>query len=396
VGQQRLALLAFGAMLVLLFIGFAIAQGIGHDRPGPGEVAVVEGVPADIATITEDEMRRAVARAKLRVEENPEATPGESQADSLRKTTLTNLLRNIWIQGEAEDLGISVAEKEIADDLEKFKRENFPVAGLFEEFLEEEEATQADLENEFEVQSLQKKVTQAAVKKAQTKATKQEIADYYEAAIEDGQYLLPETRLIRRIVNKDKAKVEQALSMLADSSSGRDWERVAAELSTDSKETRGRQSLLRQAGTPTRVFTATPGQVEGPIKVKGQFAIFEVERVIAEPQPLQAVERQIATTIDERLLLQLATEFEGNFQDKWQPRTFCADGYVIERCADFKPAYSPTCSEGLPEVGIPASCAAPVAQREPALRGSISALEPEGTRLPQRPVPASLDPVLLE
>ena len=38
---------------------------------------------------------------------------------------------------------------------------------------------------------------------------------------------------------------------------------------------------------------------------------------------------------------QRAQEFEQDYIEKWTSRTFCADGYVIDRCANFTPPAKP-------------------------------------------------------
>ena len=62
-GLQRLALLGFGALFVLLFLGFAIAQGLGDPSVPSGAVAVVEDAPDDLGTVTKDEFDRAFDQA---------------------------------------------------------------------------------------------------------------------------------------------------------------------------------------------------------------------------------------------------------------------------------------------------------------------------------------------
>ena len=51
-------------------------------------------------------------------------------------------------------------------------------------------------------------------------------------------------------------------------------------------------------------------------------------------------------------------QFVANYSSKWQSRTFCASGYVIERCANFKgsghsASAPPTCYEANPKGGRP-------------------------------------------
>ena len=60
----------FGALFVVLFAGFAIAQGLGHPSVPSGDVAIVEHVPDDIGSVSEADFKRALlqqaAQAKLK------------------------------------------------------------------------------------------------------------------------------------------------------------------------------------------------------------------------------------------------------------------------------------------------------------------------------------------
>ena len=74
-GLQRFALLVFGALFVVLFVGFAIAQGIGEPSVPSGDVAVVEDVPDELGTVTEAEFKRAhrsSRRPQARLKKVPE------------------------------------------------------------------------------------------------------------------------------------------------------------------------------------------------------------------------------------------------------------------------------------------------------------------------------------
>ena len=87
--------------------------------------------------------------------------------------------------------------------------------------------------------------------------------------------------------------------------------------------------------------------------------------------------------------------FVGDFQSLWRSRTFCADGYTVEKCSNFKsegrPAEAdPACYEESPKAE-PEACPAPVLQNKPARPGSISLLTPKGEQSAQRPQPAGLE-----
>jgi hypothetical protein len=89
------------------------------------------------------------------------------------------------------------------------------------------------------------------------------------------------------------------------------------------------------------------------------------------------------------------SEWVAGFQSKWISRSYCASGYVIEQCANYKgtghPAEAPpACYEANPKVPT-TECPASVVQTKPALPGTVSAEKPEGDALVQRPQPPAIE-----
>ena len=102
-GRQRLALIVFAALLVLLFVGFAVAQGIGSPSVPDGDVAMVESVPDDVGQISEKDLDRAVEQqvAEAKLKKTPE--PGSDKYLELRDAALGEILERTWIFGQAEN-----------------------------------------------------------------------------------------------------------------------------------------------------------------------------------------------------------------------------------------------------------------------------------------------------
>src|SRR4029077_1451727 len=141
------------------------------------------------------------------------------------------------------------------------------------------------------------------------------------------------------------------------------------------------------------IFKAPEGQVEGLIKTKSGYAAFEIENSTpGSVQELKTVESQIQSTLAQQAEQEYFTGFVSNFDTEWTQRTFCAPGYVTERCANFKGSGHPStapegCYEASPKGGPPEACPAPVFQLVPALPGTVTPLEPKGNPLAQRPRP---------
>lgn len=401
--RQRLALVIFGALFVILFAGFAIAEGIGDPSVPSGDVAIVEHVPDDVATVSETDFKHALVQqvAQAGLKKAPE--PGDDKYEELKKGALGELLDTIWIQGEAEELGISVTPKQIATELAQVKKQNFKTEAEFQKFLKTSHFTAEDVLSRVKLQLLSTQV-QEKITKEVPGASESEVADYYDAA-KDTQYTTAASRDARVITNKDKAKVEEAKAALEKDDSAGSWKKVAAKYSSDptTKSKGGLQTglteelLQSQEGLKTAVFGSPTGELVGPIEAEGTFFVVEVEKLNPEKvQTLDEVKAQISSQLGQQVSQEAFSEFVAEYQSKWESRTFCAADFTIERCSNYvgsgHPASAPpTCYEADPKSKAPLECPAPVTQAAPALPGSATLLKPQGERLPQRARPVGLE-----
>lgn len=400
-GLKRLALLGFAALLVLLFVGFAIAEGIGHPSVASGDIAKIEDAPPGQGTISEKQLEHAVeiAAASSGVKSVPK--PGTEKYEELQKAALGELLQTVWILGLAEEMGFSVSEKEIEEELEKVKSQAFKTPKQYQEFLEESHYTQEDVDQRLEVQILSTKI-QEQLKEEAPVPSSSEVSEYYDAA-KSAQYTTPESRDIRTVLNKDKAKVEEAKAQLEKDDSVKSWEKVAKKYSTDpaTKGKGGLQSSVSEATLPEPlgkvVFETDQGELGGPVGDSRGYTVFEVMTIHKEKtSSLEEVKSQISTQLAEQAQQQQFASFLRNWNSTWTARTFCADDFTIERCANFKgtgrPAEAdPACYEASPKKA-PKACPAPVIQVKPSQPGSVTVLEREGKKLTQRPRPAGEEP----
>jgi len=401
-GRQRFALVIFGALFVVLFAGYAIAQGLGHPSVPAGDVAIVKSVPADIGTISEADFKRALLQQAAQGKLKQLPKPGAKKYEELKTAALGELLDTIWIQGEAEEQGISVTPKQIATELAQIKKQNFKTEAEYQKFLTTSKFTQADVLARVKLQLLSTQI-QEAISKEAPPASSSEISDYYDTA-KDAQYTTPESRDVRVVVNKDKAKIAAAKAALDKGDSAASWKKVATKYSSDptTKAKGGLQPglteelLSSQAALKSAVFDNPTGVVVGPVSVEGNYFVLEVEKLNpAKVKSLAEVSAEIKTQLTQQVAQEVFSEFVAEYQSKWQSRTFCADGFVIERCANYVGSGHPTsappaCYEADPKGGTPKECPAPVAQVAPALPGSTTLLKPQGERLPQRARPEGL------
>jgi parvulin-like peptidyl-prolyl isomerase len=400
-GQKRLVLVGFAALLVLLFAGIAIADGIGDPTIPSEAVAIVEDAPGDIGTITEAELRHAVVQAAAESQVSPVPKPGDEQYDGLRETALGELLDSIWIQGQAAEMGYSpVTPQEVAAELKKIKEQSFQSEKQYQEFLEESHYTDEDVDRRVTLQILSTKI-QGQIQEDAPTPSSSEIENYYEAA-KASQFTTPESRDIRIVVNKDKSKVEEAKAALEKDDSVQNWEKVAKKYSTDpaTKNKGGLQTNLSEGGVAEplggEVFATDQGEFGGPLQETRGFVIFEVAKITPEKvQSLEEAEPQIKSQLAEQLAQQDFTAFVNNYNSTWASRTFCTAEVVMPRCDNYKgdgrsAEASPACFEADPKEPAEA-CPALVTPIKPAQPGSVTVLEPKGQQLAQRPRPAGTE-----
>jgi foldase protein PrsA len=395
-GRQRLALILFGLLLVLLFVGFAVAQGLGSPSVPSGDVALVEEAPDDSGQVSQKDFDRALAQqvTQAKLKKTPE--PGSKKFDELKEAALGELLDQIWIQGQAAELDIDVTDKQVEEELATIKKQNFGSDQAYAKFLEESKFTQEDVDDRVRLQLLSTQI-QEKVSADAPKPSSEEITAYYEAE-KEAQFTTKASRDIRLIINKDKSKVEAAKQALEEDSSPANWKKVAQKYSSDTTSApkgglqEGVTEEFLEGELKSAVFESPTGELAGPVKYQTNYVVLEVVKLnSAKEQKLPEVKAQIESTLGQEKQQEFFSEFVGDFTTKWTQRTFCADDYLIEKCANFKgdgrPANaSPACYEADPKT--PATeCPAPVTPISPALPGSATEAKPQGERLQQRPLP---------
>ncbi|HEX5989772.1 MAG TPA: peptidyl-prolyl cis-trans isomerase [Solirubrobacterales bacterium] len=389
-------LILFGVLLVLLFVGFAIAQGIGSPSVPSGDVATVEGVPDEIADVSKEEFDRALAQqvAQAKLKKTPEA--GSDKFEELKTAAMGELLDQIWIQGQAEELDLSVTDKQIEEELESIKKQNFGSDEGYEKFLKESKFTQEDVDDRVRLQLLSTQI-QEKVSGESPKPSSEEVQAYYDAE-KASQFTVKESRDARIIINKDKGEVEAAKKQLEGDSSAAGWKAAAAKYSSDptTKAKGGLQKGITeeflQGPLKAAIFEGATGELIGPIQFQGQYLLIEVVKLNpGKVQSLAEVKAQIESSLSQETQQEFFSEFVTDYQTKWEQRTTCADEYLVERCGNYKgdghPKNAPpNCYEEDPKTP-PTECPSPVTPTEPALPGSVTEAKPRGERFPQRPRP---------
>jgi parvulin-like peptidyl-prolyl isomerase len=417
---RRFGLVVFGALFLILFVGFAIAQGIGNPSVPSGSVAIVEDIPdgadapyekpytnckgnkvtPDLGEITKEDFECAFEQVVAASGQKKEPKPGSKQYEELTETTVSSMLETIWIQGLAAEKGISVTTKEVEDELAKLKKQNFKTDKEFQEFLTTSKYSEQDVNERVKIQILSTKIQEELGEEA-AEPSRSEVEEYYNEAKAE-QFTTPPTRDARILIAKELKDAEAAKAMLEKDDSKAGWEEVIKKYGEAAQAQNGglqekisEEQFTGDAGK--QIFAASVGNVEGPVKYStAGYLVFEVEKKNPEEtQPLKEAEAQIKSQLGQQGQEAVFNSFVANFQGLWKSRTFCADGYVVEKCSNFKgdgrsAEADPACYEANPKKPAEA-CPAPVPQAKPAIPGSVSVVTPKGEALAQRPRPAGLE-----
>jgi parvulin-like peptidyl-prolyl isomerase len=403
-GVKRLGLVVFGALFVVLFVVIAVAVGIGQPSVPSGDAAIVKSVSD--GNVSEAEFKRALLQVAA-AQSKKAPKPGSKKYEELKTQALGELLDAIWIGGEAEELGLSVTDKQIETELANVKKQNFPTEKAYQEFLKTSRFTQQDVDDRVELQIFSQEI-QKQITEETPLPSSAEIADFYETN-KATQYTVKPSRDVRIVVNRNEAKAKEAKEALDEDDSPASWKKVAAKFSSDptTKSKGGLQKEiseeLLQGPLKKAIYGSATGEVVGPVSFQGNYFVVEVEKLNpGKIKELAEVKSEISTQLAQQKQQEFFTEFVSGYQEKWRSRTYCASEFtstssstaeatLLQRCANFKgsghPASAPeACYEANPKT--PATeCPAPVEQIKPALPGTVTVLKPTGEQLVQRPRP---------
>src|SRR5215211_6905741 len=129
--------------LVAVLLGvFAVAQGLTNPDVPSGDVAVVDGAPG--APITQDEFDASLKQAAAAQGAGGVPKEGDQQYEALKQQALGDLILGRWVQGEAEEQGITVTDTEVEQRLDQIKQQNFKDEHDFQRFLDQSGFTEED------------------------------------------------------------------------------------------------------------------------------------------------------------------------------------------------------------------------------------------------------------
>ena len=378
-GARKFGLIVFGAILVVLFAGIAVAQGISKPTVPSGDIIYVEDVPNDRGNITEDDYNRAFAQTWKRGGLQTAPKEGDAQYDQVREAAINDLLDQAWLTGEAAEMGVTATDREIDSELQTIKQDQFPTPKAFQDFLKTSGFTQEEVRQRVELQVLSRKI-QDEIMNSITEVPDTEIESFYETSKDS--FTTPESRDIRLIVTDNEANAQKAISQLGEDPTDEEFAQVAKKLSVHASKTEGGNTVATEGAFPdpagAEIMSAEVGTLEGPIEAGSQFYVFRVTKVTPEEtKPIEEVRDQIRQQLLPTIQQQAMSDFVADYNAKWTSRTFCTDDYTVARCDNFESdgrleIADPKCYEAGAGKNPDLACPAPIALPKPMAPGGNS------------------------
>jgi foldase protein PrsA len=257
----------------------------------------------------------------------------QQQYNQLKTEVMQFLIQSEWVQQEAEAQGVKVSNKEIKSSFEQQKKQAFPNDKAYRQFLESSGMTEADILFRVKLDQLQQKLTQKVTKDSK-KVSDADVREYYEKNKQ--RFAQPERRDLLVVLTKTKAKAEQAKKALED---GQSWKQVVKKYSIDeaSKAQGGKLPAVskgqNEKAFDDAIFSASKGEIEGPVKTQFGWYVFEVRKVTpASQQSLEESRETIKNLLRSQGQQKALDTFIKNFREDYKDDTDCADDYRVAEC----------------------------------------------------------------
>jgi foldase protein PrsA len=314
---------------------FAKWLGIAASTSQPTGPSKVSYTPPDYASCVATKKKTAPKPAKGQPSQTDAQfkTQCKQEYEGLRDQVMQFLILEKWVNGESEDQGVKVSDKEADKQFETAKKQSFPKEKDFQAFLKDSGMSLTDAKFQVRFNTVYTKLREKAVKNA-GKVSDKAVADFYKK--NKARFATPATRDLRVVLTKTEARANEAKRALQN---GQGWTSVAKRFSIDQASKDQGGTLLGIAkGTQEKsfddaIFSAQKGQLTGPVKTQFGYYVFQVQKIVAaKQQTLKDATPAIKQQLDAQNKQKADDQFNTALRKKWKARTNCADAYVMTQC----------------------------------------------------------------
>jgi len=309
---SRLALLLCALVLTVAACG-------GGDEDVPADaVAIVDG-----EEVAKSDFDALINQAKQSYENQKREFPaaGSQEYQTLRNQAVQFLVQREQFEQEAADMDVEVTDKQIDARLQQIQKQYFGGdKAEYEKQLKEQGLSETQVRNDIRAQIVSEKIFAQVTR--DVKVTDAEVEKYYNENKE--QYSQPESRDVRHILVKTKAKADDLAAQLEN---GADFAALAKKNSTDtgSKENGGKLTISRgQTVAPfdSTAFALKTGDVSPPVKTEFGFHIIEALTAVkpATTTPLkdvkESIRQQQLQTKKNEIMTKWVDDLKKDYEDK--------------------------------------------------------------------------------
>jgi parvulin-like peptidyl-prolyl isomerase len=305
--------------LLLCALVLALAGcGGGSDEVPADAVAVVDG--EEIAKSDYDALiNQAKQSYKNQKREFPAA--GSQEFQTLRNQAVQFLVQREQFEQEAADLDVEVTDAQVDARLKQIQEQYFGGdKAKYEKQLKEQGLSEKQVRNDIRAQIVSEKLFEQVTR--EVKVTDAQIQAYYEKNKE--QYSQPESRDVRHILVKTKAKADE---LYAELQNGADFAALAKKHSTDTGSKANGGKLTISKGQTVAPFDATAfslkkGVISKPVKTEFGFHIIEALTEVkpAKTTPLkdvkESIRQQLLQTKKNETMTKWVDDLKKDYEDK--------------------------------------------------------------------------------
>ncbi|NUT54801.1 MAG: hypothetical protein HOQ03_02295 [Thermoleophilia bacterium] len=317
----------FRLALVLCALALVVAlAGCGGDKDVPADaVAVVDGTD-----IPRSDYEALISQAKKSYKNQKREFPaaGSQEFQTLRNQAVQFLVQREQFEQEAEDMDVEVTDKQIDARLEQILKQYFGGdKKKYDKQLKEQGLTEAQVRNDIRSQIISEKIFEQVTK--DVKVTDADIEEYY--AKNKQQYSQPESREVRHILVKTKAKADDLYRQLQD---GADFAALAKANSEDtgSKANGGKLTISKgQTVAPfdQTAFLLKKNDISKPVKTEFGYHIIQPLSDVkpAKVTPLKDVKESIRQQLEQTKKNEAMTKWVDDLKQDYKDKVSYAAGF---------------------------------------------------------------------
>ena len=259
----------------------------------------------------------------------------EYQADKAQVVQF--LVSAQWVVNEAANEGLSVTNKQVANEFATIRSQQFKTDAEYKTFLAQSGYSPADLLLRVKLQLLSTDLRNK-VEKTQDDVSPAQIASYYNA--HKSEFGTPRSVNLQLILTKTAA---QAAAAKAAIQRGTPFatEAKAASIDVQTKANGGTIDGLVSGQEPaalnSAIFSSPLNTLEGPVKTPFGYYVFRVTKLIpATQRTLAQSSPQIKAALAAQGETSALNKWVASFTKRWTAKTDCATDYVVQDCKQYK------------------------------------------------------------